>query len=194
MQKVGRRAAGRGQERVQNHGLAVQAQIAPLGFQLALREPPVQAAAGRPVPGRPARLVNQFGQDARALVRREDVQRREVRDERPAGIDHLPKARRFGLDLLAEVDRLVRVLLPREPRLDVALPPRLMVAATRRRREAGVEAPRQVRVHLLDARFKERAPLPLPEVGDGRQPAVRLGEGGGPAEQIEIDPRVGVDA
>ena len=127
-------------------------------------------------------------------MRREEVHGREVRDERPAGIDHLPKARGLGLDLLAKIDRFVRVLLPRDPRLDVALPPRLMVAATRRRREAGVKTPCQVRVDLLDARFKERAPLPLPEVSDRRQPAVRVGEGGGPAEQIEIDPRVGVDA
>ena len=43
---------------------------------------------------------------------REDVERRQIRDQRPARIDLLPKARGRVLDLLADVDRLVRSAPP----------------------------------------------------------------------------------
>ena len=124
----------------------------------------------------------------------EDVERGEVRDQRAAGIDLLPKARGRVLDLLAEVNRLVGIPLPLRPRGQIVLPPGLMALAVRGRRQFRVVAPREERLKLLDAGREERAPLPLPEVGDRRQAGIGVGEGRRPAEQVEIDPRPGVDA
>ena len=194
VQEVGGRPGRRGQERVENHGLAVQSKMPAFGFQLGVGQSPVQAAAGRPVPRRTAGLVHQLGEEAGAFVCRQDVERRQIGDQRTAGIDLLPKAPGRVLDLLAEVDRFVGSPPPRHPRLHVVLPPRLMVAAVRRRREARVVAPRDKGVDLLDARSEERAPLPLPEVGDRRQAGIGVGEDRRPAEQVEIEPRAGVDA
>ena len=193
VQEVRRRTARRGHERVENHGLAVEPQVSPFGFQLAIRQPPVQAAAGRPVPRRTAGLVHQLREEAGAVLCREDVERGEVRDERTAGIDLLPKARRRVLDLLADVDRFVRSPLPLRPRRKVVLPPRRVVLAGCGRRQFRVVAPREERLKLLDAGREERAPLPLPEVGDRRQAGIGVGEGRRPAEQVEIEPRAGVD-
>ena len=164
------------------------------GFKLGVGQPPVQAAAGRPLPRRTAGLVDQLGEEPGAGLGREDVERGEVRDQRAAGIDLLPKARRGVLDLLAEVDRFVGIPPPLHPRLHVVLPPRRVVRAGGGRREFWVVAPRDKGVDLLDARGKERAPLPLPEVRDRRQAGIGVGEGRRPAEQVEIEPRPGVDA
>ena len=125
---------------------------------------------------------------------REDVERRQIGDERTAGIDLLPKARRRVLDLLAEVDRFVRIPPPLHPRLHVVLPPRRVVFAGCGRGQARVVAPGEIGVDLLDARSEERAPLPLPEVSDRRQAGIGVGEGRRPTEQVEIDPGPGVDA
>ena len=94
VQEVGGRPGRRGQERVENHGLAVQSKMPAFGFQLGVGQSPVQAAAGRPVPRRTAGLVHQLGEEAGAFVCRQDVERRQIGDERTAGIDLLPKARR----------------------------------------------------------------------------------------------------
>ena len=59
-QQVRVRLARRRQERVQDHRLAVERQMRTLRFQFRHREPPVHAAARRPVPRR-ARPVRQFG-------------------------------------------------------------------------------------------------------------------------------------
>ena len=194
MQEVGGRPGRRGHERVENHGLAVESKMPAFGFQLAIRQPPVQAAAGRPVPRRTAGLVHQLREQAGAFVCREDVERGEVRDERTAGIDLLPKARRRVLDLLAEVDRFVGSPPPLHPRLHVVLPPRRVVRAGCGRGQARVVAPCEIGVDLLDAGREERAPLPLPEVSDRRQAGIGVGEGRRPTEQVEIDPGPGVDA
>ena len=69
-----------------------------------------------------------------------------------------------------------------------------MALAVRGRRQFRVVAPREERLNLLDAGREERAPLPLPEVGDRRQAGIGVGEGRRPAEQVEIDPGPGVDA
>ena len=69
-----------------------------------------------------------------------------------------------------------------------------MALAVRGRRQFRVVAPREERLKLLDAGREERAPLPLPEVGDRRQAGIGVGEGRRPAEQVEIDPGPGVDA
>ena len=194
IQKVGGRPGRRGQERVEDHGLAVESQVPAFGFQLAVGEPPIQAAAGRPLPRRTAGLVDQLREEAGAFVCVEDVERGEIRDQRTAGIDLLPKARRRVLDLLAEVNRLVGIPLPLRPRCQIVLPPGLMALAVRGRRQFRVVAPREERLNLLDAGREERAPLPLPEVGDRRQAGIGVGEDRRPAEQVEIDPRPGVDA
>ena len=164
------------------------------GFKLGVGEPPVQAAAGRPLPRRTAGLVDQLGEEPGAFVCIEDVERGEVRDQRAAGIDLLPKARRRVLDLLSDVDRLVGSPPPRHPRLHVVLPPRRVVVAGCGRGQFWVVAPREIGVDLLDARPEERAPLALPEGRDGREAGVGVGERRRPAEQVEIDPRAGVDA
>ena len=69
-----------------------------------------------------------------------------------------------------------------------------MALAVRGRGQARVVAPGEIGVDLLDAGREERAPLPLPEVGDRRQAGIGVGEGRRPAEQVEIDPGPGVDA
>ena len=194
IEQVRRGPAGRGHQRIQNHGLAVQSKMPAFGFEFAVRQPPVHPTAGRPLPRRAAGLVNQLREHAGAGVCREDFKRGEVGDQRTTRIDLLPKARRRVVDLLSEVDRLVGIPPPFHPRPYVALPPRLIVAARRRRRQARVVTPREIGVDLLDARGKERAPLPLPQVGDRRQAGIGLGEDGRPAQEVEIDPGPGVDA
>ena len=194
IEEIRRRPGRRGQERVENHGLAVEPQMPAFGFEFAVGKPPVQAAAGRPIPRGTAGLVHQLGEKPRAFVRRQNLQRREVGDERTAGVDLLPKARRRADDLLAEIDRFVRIPPPLHPRLYVVLPPRRVVLAGGGRGQFRVVAPRDVRLNLLDARPEERAPLALPEVRDGRQAGIGGGEGRRPAQEVEIDPRPGVDA
>ena len=63
VQEVGGRPGRRGHERVENHGLAVQSKMPAFGFKLGVRQPPVQAAAGRPLPRRTAGLVDQLGEE-----------------------------------------------------------------------------------------------------------------------------------
>ena len=53
--------AGRGQERVQDHGLAVEAQVRTLRLELRKCEPPVHAAPRRAVPDH-ARTVDELGE------------------------------------------------------------------------------------------------------------------------------------
>ena len=194
MQEVRGGAPWGRQERVEDHGLAVEPQVSAFGFKLGVGQLPIQAAAGRPVPRRTAGLVHQLREEPGAVVCRQDVKRGEVRDERTAGIDLLPKARRRVLDLLSDVDRFVRIPPPVHPCADVVFPPRLIVLACRRRRQFRVVAPREERLKLLNAGREERPPLPLPEVRDSGQAAIGVGEGRRPAEQVEIEPRAGVDA
>ena len=59
LEQVGVGLAGRGQERVQDHGLAVEAQVRTLRLELRKREPPVHTAPRRAVPDR-ARTVDQL--------------------------------------------------------------------------------------------------------------------------------------
>ena len=194
IEEVRRGPGRRGHERVEDDGLAVQSQMPAFGFEFTGGEPPVHAAAGRPIPRRAAGLVHQLREDAGAGVRGEDVEGRQVGDERPAGVYLLPKPGRRVLDLLPEVDRLIRIPPALHPCLYVVLPPRLMVAALRRRREFRVVAPRDKGVDLLDARAEERAPLALPEGGDGRQAGIGVGEGRRPAQEVDVQPGPGVDA
>ena len=165
----------------------------PLGLELAGGESPIQAAPGGSIPRRRARPVNQLGEEPGALVCGEDADGGEVGDERTAGVHLLPKARGRVLDLLSEVDRLVRVPPPLHPRVRVVAPPRGIVPAGCGRREVRVIAPCEVRRDLLDAAREERAPLPLPEVGHGGQAAVGVLEGRRPAKQIDIHPGPRVD-
>ena len=116
------------------------------GFQLTGRQPPVHPAAGRPIPRGVAGFVNQFREQPGAGVCGEYIQRGEIRHERTRGVDQLPKARGGVLDLLAEIDRLVRILLPLHPRRDVGFPPRLIIPALRCGAQPGVVTPCEVRL------------------------------------------------
>ena len=194
IKEVRRRPGRGGQQRVENHGLAVESQVPAFGFELTGGESPVQAAAGRPIPRRRAGLVNQLREHAGAGVCRENVERGEVGDERPASIDLLPKAAGSVFDLLAEVNRFVGIPPPRHPGLRVVAPPRGIVLARGGHREFRVVTPGEIRLDLLDAPPEEGAPLPLPEGGHGREAGVRVGEGRRPAEQVEVQPGPGVDA
>ena len=62
IEEIRRGPGRRGQERVENHGLAVEPQVSPLRFEFAVGQPPVQAAAGRPIPRWTAGLVHQLGE------------------------------------------------------------------------------------------------------------------------------------
>ena len=122
VEEIRRGSGRRGEERIEDHGLAVQSKMPAFGLEFTGGQSPVHAAAGRPIPRGRARLVHQLGQQPGAFVCREDVEGRQIGDERTAGVHLLPKARGRVLDLLAEVDRLVGIPAGLQPCADVVLP------------------------------------------------------------------------
>ena len=58
VEEVRRRPCRRGQERIEDHGLAVQSKVPAFGFEFAVGESPIHAAAGRPIPRGTAGLVH----------------------------------------------------------------------------------------------------------------------------------------
>ena len=96
IEEIRRGAGRRGQERVENHGLAVESKVPAFGFKYTRGEPPIHPTAGRPIPRGTAGLVHEFGQEPGAFVCIEDVERGEVGDERPAGWARSAGAVRVG--------------------------------------------------------------------------------------------------
>ena len=99
--------AGRGQKRVQDHGLAVEPQVTALRLEFREGESPVHPASRRSVPDH-ARTVDQLGEKPGRLGGLEHLDRRVLRYERPARVHRRAKAGGGGLDLGTEVGRCAR--------------------------------------------------------------------------------------
>ena len=92
------RLAGRGQKRVQDHRLAVEAQVTALRLEFREGKSPVHPAPRRAVPHH-ARTVDQLGEEPRGFGGREHLNRRVFLHERPARVHRRAKAGSGGLDL-----------------------------------------------------------------------------------------------
>ena len=109
--------AGRRQERVQDHRLAVEPQVTALRLELREGESPVHTAPRRSVPHR-ARTVDQLGEKPRGFGGLEHLDRRVLLHERTARVHRRAKAGGGGLDLGPQVGgRAPSAALPplREP-------------------------------------------------------------------------------
>ena len=183
---------GRG-ERVEDDGLAVEAEVAAFGFELRQREPPVEAAGGAvAVPGESG-PVHQLGEEGGGLGSGEDGQRRHVVGERGARVHELPEADGRLPEFGGEVGALVGVAAGAEPVAGVVHEPGAAGRAVGGGLfEAGVRAPDDVGLEVLDARQQEGAALLLGELRDAVETLGRE-QRGGAAEQVEVEPGAGVE-
>ncbi len=184
------RLAGRRQQRVQDHRLAVEPQVRPLGFEFRQREPPVHAAARRAVPTH-AGPVDQFGEQTGAFHGPQHLDGRVLGDERAARLDHGAEPVRGRLDLRGQVGRC---------RLAAALPKSLEPrqrpgpGTPADRTETRVVRPCHKGVEPLDAPGQERASLAPRQGRDLRTAVLRtVGKAGAP-EHVEVQARVGTQA
>ena len=187
-EQVGPGVPRRGQERVQDHGLAVETEVTALRLELRKREPPVHTAPRRAVPHR-ARTVDQFGEKPRGFGWPQHLDRRVLRYERTARVHRRAKAGGGGLDLGPQVGG-------RAP--SAALPPLHEPGGSSRcwpvgdRPETGIVRPDQVGLELLHPPGQKRTPLPLRDRYDAGALVVRgLGRGRA-TEHIEVEACVGV--
>ena len=184
------RLAGRRQERIQDHRLAVEAEVAALGFEFRDREPPVHAASRSAVPYRP-RPVGQFGEEARPVACIEQFDGRVLSDERAPRVDHRPETAGSRLDLRGEVRG--RTFLPASPPAKSAGRP-VQTACSRPPDGDRTQATRRRRL---------RAPA---RAGTGTHggsalrpprcwtvPAHRIGRMDRPPQQVEVESRIGTE-
>ena len=178
------RLARWGQQRIEDHRLAVELQVTALGFQLREREPPVHAAARRAVP-RHARAVDEFTEEAGRLDRSQHLDGRVLGHERAARLDHRAEPSGRRLDFGREVGR--RALPPAlaQPGEPEKRSPRTLGDRTK----TGPMRPDDVGVEPFDPSLQERTALPARKGCDVR--AVRPGfvlDWSRAAEQVEVEP------
>ena len=113
-QEVGPGLPGRRQHGVDQHGLTVQAEKAPLGLQLRYGELPVEAAARGSAP-RCSGTVHQLGQEAGAFLRAKQLDGSDVGNQGAAGGDRLAELLGGRFHGPAKVDDFIGLLAPGHP-------------------------------------------------------------------------------
>ena len=184
------RLAGRRQQRIHDHRLAVERQVRALGLELREREPPVHAAARRAVP-RHSRAVDQLRQEPGAFGGPQHLDGRVLTDERAARLDGRAEPAHRRLDLRCEVGRRsLPPALPQSGQPGHRSPPRALGSRT----QARVVRPDRVGFEPLDAPGQERTALAGRDSRDaGRGLFLRTGHRSGPPKQVELEARTGTE-
>ena len=180
-----------GKQRVENHRLVVEPEVAALRLEFGKGEAPVEAAAGGLAGRRVARAVDELRQEGSRGPLVQKGNRGEVVDERAARVDDLPEAPGGLVDLVAEKGRGVGVATLPDP------VPRCRderVEAARRLAgglgELGVVRPGDEGLDVLDAAGQKFAPPLLREGGNAVEALDRI-ELGGPPQEVEVEAGVG---
>ena len=182
--------AGRGQERVEDHRLAVEPQVTALRLELREGEPPVHPAPVAPSHTVPGRLISSERSREASAAGRMSIGVCSDTSARPASTRARKRAAAASISA-TEVGRRARA---------PALPPLRKAGRSSRRGpvghrpQAGIERPDEVGLELLHAAREKRAALPPGDRYDaGAVGVLALGRTR-PAEHIEVEARVGVES
>ena len=193
VEHVGVRSTGWREQGIEDDGLPIEAQEAPLGIQLGNGEAPVQSGADRAIPGQP-RPVDQLTEETAPVPAVQQFDRGQVGDELRGGIHNLPETRGRGLDLVVKVDGLMGCAVSGKPCAAVVEPPGPAAIRGGGLLQSRIVTPDQIRLNVLQAFDKKCLAAPPRKCRD----AIAVigcvgGKGHRPPQQIEMEPAAGLD-
>ena len=182
-QEVGLGLPGRGQHGVDQHGLTVQAEKAPLGLQLRYGELPVEAAACGSAP-RCSGTVHQLGEKAGAFLRAKQLNGGDVGNQGAAGGYRLAELLGGRFHGPAKVDDFIGLLAPGHPMAQPGCHSAVDLGAGRLKPR--LVAPGNVDGNIGYASGQELAPPLLGQPHNLAGVTDRFPDLRGPAEKVEV--------